>query len=317
MIFLILILAVFFALNMGGASFAASFAASYGGRVLSRRQASVLFLVFVIVGSVVLGQNVSHTLGREIMDATLIGTRELLIIFLIAGISMFTANMAKIPQSTSLVTVAAIAGVGTAYGALKTSTVLILVPFWIALPVLSYFLTLIISRPLYPPRKGNFWVYEWFVNKQPHMRAFVIFANCYNAFSVGTNNVANVAGPMMDYLNVPLVKLLCGFAVFYGLGAFIFTAPMKTAAQEIVPLGLFTASLISLISGSLMIIASWLGIPQSFVMLKMGAIFAISTMKHGAGSTFENPMTRKTLYTWTINPLLTFLVSYAVMKAIL
>ena len=108
MIVIILLLAMFFAMNMGGASFAASFAASYGGGFIKQGKAGVLFIVFVILGAVLLGQNVSLTLGRGIIPSDLITQKALIIIFLCAGLSMFSANLMKIPQSTSLVTVAAI-----------------------------------------------------------------------------------------------------------------------------------------------------------------------------------------------------------------
>jgi phosphate/sulfate permease len=147
---------------------------------------------------------------------------------------------------------------------------------------------------------------------------FVIIASCYNAFAVGTNNVANVVGPLMGSAGVfTLYDLLFFFAIVYGAGAFIFVGPIKTASQEIVPLGLLTASIMSLVSGTLMILASAFGVPQSFVMLQMGAIFAVSSLKDGHGPTFNKPLTKRTLYTWTINPIITFFVSLGLSYVIL
>lgn len=310
MVFLIIFLAVFFAVNMGGASFAASFAAPYGGRLIEKQKAAVLFILFVILGSVLLGKPVSMTLGRELIRPDLIGPQAIVIIFFSAGLSMFVSNMMKIPQSTSLVTVAAIAGVAAYYRQLNLKTLYYLLPFWILLPVLSYFLTHVITGYIYPPRKGNFRIYERFINHQDKLKVFVIVTSCYNAFAVGTNNVANVAGPLMGPAGMfTLRDLLIFFAFIYGAGAFVFAGPIKTAGHKIVPLGLLTASIISLVSGTLMVFASVFGVPQSFVMLKMGAIFAVSSLKDGRGSTFNKPLTKRTLYTWTINPVITFFIS--------
>ena len=311
MIFLIILLAIFFAVNMGGASFAASFAAPYGGKLIKGQKAGILFLLFVILGSVLLGKNVSMTLGRELMPTDLISPKAIIIIFFSAGLSMFVSNMMKIPQSTSLVTVAAIAGVGAYYGKLELKTLYYLIPFWILLPVLSYFITHVMAGYIYPPRKTNFWIYERFINHQDKLKGFVIVMSCYNAFAVGTNNVANVVGPLISSSGVFILRdLLIFFALIYGTGAFVFTEPIKTAGNKIVPLGLLTASIISLVSGTLMIFASAFGVPQSFVMLKMGAIFAVSSLKDGRGSTFNKPLIKRTLYTWTINPIITFFVSF-------
>lgn len=303
-------LAIFFALNMGGASFAASFAAPYGGKLIKRYIAGFLFIGFVILGSLVMGKNVSVTLGQELIPQNIIGTKAIIIIFLSAGLSMFVSNIMKIPQSTSLVTVAAIAGVGAYYGKVDIKTLLFMVPFWVLLPVIAYMLTHAITGYIYPPRKKNFWIYERFINHQSKLRGMVIAMSCYGAFAVGTNNVANVAGPLMGTMEGMSVEaILVLFALFYGLGAFVFTQPIKTAGQKIVPLGLLTASIISMVGGTLMLIASAFGVPQSFVMLKMGAIFAVSSLKDGHQETFQKPLTKRTLYSWTINPIITFFIS--------
>jgi len=308
---IIIVLAIFFAVNMGGASFAASFAAPYGGKLIKVKSAGFLFIGFVVLGSVLLGKNVSMTLGQELMPQQLIDSKAIIIIFFAAGLSMFASNLMKIPQSTSLVTVAAIAGVGVYYGKLNINTLFFLIPFWVVLPVFSYLLTRWMAGFVYPPRKKNFWVYERLINHQEKLKMLVIVMACYSAFAVGTNNVANVVGPLMGSMeSLTLNKLLILFALAYGMGAFIFTEPIKTAGQKIIPLGLLTASIISLVSGTLMLFASAFGVPQSFVMLKMGAIFAVSSLKDEQQSTFQKPLTKRTLYTWTINPIITFFISF-------
>jgi len=313
----LIVLAVFFALNMGGANFAAAFAAPYGGKIIGRKKAALLFTLFVTLGSVTLGENVSLTLKQAIVPADLVVSRAVTTIFIAAGLSMYISNLMKIPQSTSLVTVAAITGVGVYYGQLNVGTLLYLLPFWLLLPIVSYFLTLSISGAIYPPRKGNFWVYERFINHQDKLKVLVIAMSCYNSFAVGTNNVANVAGPLIGaWEGFTLLHLLLVFAVIYGAGAFVFIEPIKTAGNKIVPLGLLTASIISMVSGTLMLFASALGIPQSFVMLKMGAIFAVSSLKDGQSYTFQKPVTQRTLYSWAINPIITFLTSWGLSFAL-
>lgn len=310
MIFLIILLAIFFAVNMGGASFAASFAAPFGSKIIERQKAALLFIVFVLLGSLLLGKKVSVTLGSEIIPAEFINSKVIIIIFFSAGVSMFISNLMKIPQSTSLVTVAAIAGVGFFYEQLNIRTLCYLIPFWILLPIASYFLTHWLTGVVYPPRKRNFWVYERIINHKNKLKTLVIVMSCYSAFAVGTNNVANVVGPLMGLSDfIALGYLLVFFALVYGSGAFIFIEPIKTAGHKIIPLGLLTASIISMVSGTLMLVASIYGVPQSFVMLQMAAIFAVSSLKDGQSSTFEKSVTKNILYTWTINPLLTFFIS--------
>lgn len=311
MIFVILILSAFFALNMGSASFAASFAASHGGKVLDKKTSVMLFMFFVALGAIVLGQRVSVTLGRGLINSDLINEKAIVIILLTAGVSMFMANLINIPQSTSLVTVAAISGVGFFYHKLNYQMLLFFIPFWILLPVLSYFLTYRIARYIYPPRNSNFWVYERIINHERKLKIFIVLTSCYNAFSVGTNNVANVVGPVLNLdFSQNVFALLLGFGLVYGSGSILFSKTLTAVSKQIVPLGLMTASIIAFVSGSLMITASYFGVPQSFVMLQMGAIFAVMSIKEGKETAFGHPIFKKVLYTWTINPVITFFISF-------
>lgn len=310
MFFGIIILAIFFSVNMGGSSFAAAFAGACGGKLISRKLAGFLFIFCVMFGAVTLGDHVSATLGKDIIAPQYLTQQAVLIIFFVAGLSMFIGNLIKIPQSTSLVTVAVIAGAGFAVNSINYSKILYCLFFWIALPVLSFILTWLITSYIYPPRSKNFWVYERYINQRGKLKIFAVLAGCFTAFSVGTNNVANVVGPLMADRTESVVLILLIFAVFYGTGGILFSGPIQTVGEKVVPLGLLTVSIISLVSGSLMIVASVFGVPQSFVMLQMGSLFAVSALKKGAVETWREPLTQRTFYSWMINPLVAFLFSY-------
>lgn len=303
-------LVALFALNMGGSNFAASFAAAHGGKILSKRKAQILFTTFVFLGAVFLGQPVAETLSNKIIPHEIMSLDLVLIILISAVTSLFMANLLKIPQSTSLVTVGALLGVGLYFRNVNVKTFLYLIPFWIFLPVMGYFLTYGLGKFVYPPRKSNFWIYEKLVNHKKRLQNFVVVASCYNAFSVGANNVANAVGPLAGAGVVGKVLGLSVVAPIFGLGSFVFHQPLKTASQKIVPLGLLTATIICFVSGTLMITASLLGIPQSFVMIKVASIFAISGLKNGHKSTFSSPVAKKTYVTWVIMPIITIIIAY-------
>jgi sulfate permease len=308
-LFLIAI-AIFFALNMGSSNFAASFASARGSKILTKRKAQILFVIFVFLGAIFIGQPVAETLGNKIIPPELISLDAVLIILISATVSLFIANLLHVPQSTSLVTIASILGVGLYFRNIYTKTFLYLVPFWVLLPVIAYVLTYLLGRLVYPPRRSNFWIYEKLVNHKERLKAFVIVASCYNAFSVGTNNVANAVGPLAGADIIDKALGLAIIAPIFGLGSLFFSGSLKTASEGIVPLGLLTATLICLVTGTLMIIASILGVPQSFVMIKVAAVFAISGLKNGHRLTFANPVTKKTYLTWIITPIIAMMISY-------
>lgn len=306
----VFILASFFAVNMGSSSFAASMATACGSGALSVTRARVIYIFLIIAGAVLFGGEVSSTLSKGIIPASLIEVKALFIILSVAALSLFTANLMHIPQSTSLSTIAAICGVGAYYQQISYSKINFLIVCWVISTLVSFILIYLAARYIYPPRKTNFWVYERLVNHRERLTWFVVLTSLYNVFSQGTNNVANVVGPLAAAGYIDTTAGLWLFGLIFGLGAFVFTGPMKTTSERIVPLGLLTATIINFISGTVTIVASYFGIPQPAVIIYTMAVYAIGSIKNGPEVTMNNPLTKKTYFTWCINPLLTFGLSY-------
>ncbi len=301
---------------MGSGNFAASFAAAHGGGVISKRRAQILFSVFVLLGAVLIGKPVAVTLSSRIIPQELFDGKSVLIIIFSAASSMFLANSLHVPQSTSLVTVASVAGVGFYHRQIYVSSILYLFRFWVLLPIAGYFLTLLLGKVIYPPRRGNFWIYEKLSNHQERLATFVIIASCYNAFAVGGNNVANAVGPLVGAGLVDKGLGLLIISPIFGVGSLLFNKSLKATGEEIAPLGIMTAAIISVVTGTLMIIASVCGVPQSFVMIKVASLTAIGSLKNGPKFTFSRPTTRKIYLTWFIAPVIAFAVSFLLMKNI-
>jgi len=136
-------------------------------------------------------------------------------------------------------------------------------------------------------------------------------ASCYVAFAIGSNNVGNAVGPLFGagILGINLGLIL--FSPIFGIGALVLgKGTLETAGKEIVPLGLFSSTLVSFVTATLLIVASVLGIPQSLVQLNICAIFAISCLKDGHRHTLSRQLTRKTFFIWAVTPLISLVFSY-------
>lgn len=310
MIILILLLAAFFALNMGAPSFAGSFSTACGSRALGKIKAGFLFVIFGVIGAVAMGKPVADTLSKGIVPSDLLTANAVLIILTAATLSLFTANMMHIPQSTSLSTLASICGVGLFFQAVNWSKIHYLIICWILSTIISFAIIYFVTHFVYPPRHKNFWIYERILNHRERLKKIVILTSCYKAFAQGTNNVANAVGPLAAAGLIATVPGLWIMGLIFGLGSFAFLGPLKTSSEKIVPLGLLTATIINLVSGTITIIASKLGVPFPTVIVYTVSIFAIGSIKDGLGSTLRNPLTKKTFFTWCINPAITLGVSY-------
>lgn len=303
---------IFFALNMGASGIAPSFAAIWGGKLIKKRKALILFSLFVIVGAVILGKNVSLTLGKSLVPQGFINFDVALIILGSAAFSLFLANILKIPQSTSQVAVGAVVGAGLYFKHLNLATLFFkILPMWIILPLLSYILTFILYRIIYPPEHDNLHIYQKIFAHHKKLRLSSLVVSCYVAFAIGTNNVANAVGPLFGAGILGIIPGLILIAPLFGIGAWLMgKGPLETAGKEIVPLGLVSSTLVSFVTATLLIFASILAIPQSLVQLNLASIFAISSLKNGHKYTLDQHITRKTFMVWIITPLLSLGISY-------
>lgn len=305
-----LIIAALFAVNMGAPSFAGSFATAYGSKVIGSKKAGFLFLICALAGALLLGSAVSKTLSKGIIPAELITRQSTLIILFSATLSLFVANLMHIPQSTSLSTLASLWGVGLFHRQVHAGKIYYLLACWVIATVISFTVIYFITRYIYPPKRRNFWIYEKIVQHQERLKKIVIWTSCYKAFAQGTNNVANAVGPLFGAGLMGLTEGLLVMGIFFGGGAFGFSGPLKTSGEKIIPLGLLTATIINLVSGTITIVASKLGVPFPTVIVYTVSIFAIGSIKDGVDMMLENPVTRKTLFTWIINPVITLGVSF-------
>jgi len=313
-VILLLITVLFFAMNMGGSNIAPAFAALYGAKLINHRRAVFWFTLFVFWGGILLGHNVVKTLGGGIIPSNYMSLEVVLIILLSSMIGLFIANLLRVPESTSWTTVFAISGVGLALNHLNYWVYLKIIPFWIILPAVSFGLTYFLYKIIYPPRQENLYLYQALFSNEKKVRQMAFFSSFYIAFAAGTNNVANAVGPLAG---AGIISPLLGLALvgpLFGLGGLVFGKRiMTTVGKEIVPLGLISASLVSIVTASLLIFASLLGIPQSLVQLSALSIMAIGVVKHESHIVTQKA-SRLIFLAWTVTPTLAFILGFVLTK---
>lgn len=313
MIILIFAIAIFFAINMGASGFAVSFAPSAGSNIVKRKKALILFTIFVLVGAALVGIRVAKTLSGKIIPPQFITQDTILVILIAAAVSLFLANMLKIPQSTSIVTVGSLAGTGLYFRSLNLSMILYLIFVWIAVSLLSYFVTYFMAKGFYPLHQNNLRFHERLFRHHDKLAKWTLWTDCYSAFGVGTNNVANVVGPLIGAGVIAPSMGFFAFSLLFGLGGFLLgRGVLNTISKEIVPLGVVSASLVSLVVTSFIVGCSLLGLPAPYVQFSSLSILAIYTVKEGKGHmhTMAHPITKKILKVWVFTPLLSIFISY-------
>lgn len=307
---LALALAFFFAINIGASGTAAAMGAVYGSGAVRRKVvALVLVAVSVFLGAVTGGGEVVKTISGGLIPSEILNVPLVIIILAGATSTLFVANLMGIPLSTSEVTVGAVVGVGLAYQAIYFGKLLTVISFWIVVPIAAFAIAFLAGRGLqslyrrYPGLKeGGRW--------RKVLILILIAAGCLEAFSAGMNNVANAVGPLVGAgLIHPWTALWLGGA-FVGLGALLLGGRvLETNGKRITTLSLLEGSIVSGTSGSLVVIASLLGIPVPLTQATTSAILGVGTAQEGFGL-WHKHVVIQIMKVWLVSPVISMVVAY-------
>lgn len=324
--------AMFLTINMGGSGTGPSFSAAYGANVIRKTAIPGLFGLMVFAGAIVAGRGTATTLGKGLLAPEMMGYAIVTIILFSVAISLLVANLAGIPQSTSQATVMAVTAPALYFHQLNTHKLLFeIIPTWFILPVLSFAICFVIAKYIYTPLRRRGYTMSRKVNENRGLKGLILIMSMYVAFSIGSNNVANAAGPIatmvMNELNIAsvdknfvLIMILATLIVApsFGIGSSIFGYRIvRRTGKEIVLFGRIEAVIIAFVSASLLLSASLLkGIPTSLVQLNVGAILGIGTARLGAKHIFRKTEVNQFFVMWIVAPVIAFLLSLLLTWAI-
>ncbi|MDX5346836.1 MAG: inorganic phosphate transporter [Hymenobacteraceae bacterium] len=321
-----LLVAMLLAVNMGASGTAPAFSTAFGSRLIKKTYIPLLFGLFVFLGAVLAGKNVALTMGNGIIAAPSMTLTLTTVILISVTISIFVANMLGVPQSTSQSTVFALVGAALYFNILEKKKLLYeIIPTWFILPVIAFVVTYIIAnictKKLTEAQANSLNQ----LARHPGLRIIVILASCYVAFAIGSNNVANVSGPLSSMIvnemrlqpgpdNFLMISMLTTLIIAptFGIGSSILGHRLvKNTGRKIVDIGPLAATLISIITASLLLMASVIkGIPTSLVQLNTGAIIALGISKIGWRNMLKIKMVRMFWLVWIIAPIISLILSF-------
>ena len=319
-----LLAAMFLAVNMGGSGTAPAFSAAFGSNLIRKDLIPGIFGLFVFAGAILAGGKVVLTLGKGILPGEYMNLTLTTIILLSVSLSILFANILKVPQSTSQSTVFALMGTALYFNVLKTNKLFFeIIPTWFITPVLAFGITYIAGK--FALRFFKFSNTYKSISKHKYLKYLVLLGAAYVSFAIGSNNVANAAGPIVSMasnimgipensVNFPIIVLIVTLmlAPCFGMGSsFMGHRVLVTSSKEIVDFGPLGAVLISIVTASLLLAASLTkGIPTSLVQMNIGAIIALRIVKFGSVKIFSETPLKKILTIWIVSPIVAFTLAY-------
>jgi len=292
------VVAMFVAYNIGGATTGPAFGPAVGADAISKTAAAGLMGIFFFIGAWTIGRNVVTKLGTElVVDPGVFTLESSIVVLFFIGIALLLGNLFGVPASTSMTAVGAIAGLALAGDVLDLGVMGEIITWWVVSPIIGFWVSLIIGRYFYArlnrmvamersdgplldiDRSGPVPIPR--VHRTTNRRELigtvtVVAIGCLMAFSSGTSNIANAVAPLVGSgeLGMDPAIILGGIAVT--IGAFtIARRTLETMGSDITELPLTAAIVVASVSSTLVVFLSVLGIPASFVIIATMSIVGL------------------------------------------
>ncbi|MFJ8248197.1 anion permease [Peribacillus asahii] len=305
-------ISLFFAMNIGASGAAASMGVAYGaGAVSKARYALLICALGVFAGAVLGGGEVVKTISSGIVPQDIIDVKIVVIILVSATSSLFFANLLGIPLSTSEVTVGAVVGVGIAYQVLFVKSLLVIMMFWVLVPIVAFGAAWLFGKLLcIVQQKG-------YLQDRPWLTVILILAGFLEAFSAGMNNVANAVGPLVGAGMISVTKGIWIGGVFVAIGAiFLGKRVLETNGKKITKFSKPEGILISGTGAVLVGISSIFGLPVPLTQVTSAAIIGLGVAKNGK-ELFQKNIVKKIVRIWVVSPIFSLAISYFLVKLFL
>jgi PiT family inorganic phosphate transporter/sulfate permease len=306
--------AVVLAINVGGNNSAAEMGPAFGSGIRSKLEAVILIAVFSMIGAVVAGEHVVHTIGSGLMRQETLrqNFHSVIIILLAATLLIGFANILQIPVATSHAMVGAVTGMGLFYGWVNWPNLLRIVCWWLATPLAALVMSYLLGRFVYARlhrlverASGSSGASHYFY------RGFVTLSGCYMAFSAGSNSLAKAVGPVVGagILTTGQAAVIGGLSM--ALGAFLVGHRLlHTVGKGITVLDPLKATLVELVCGTILVISSHAGVPVSLAETVTCSVIGFGAAHSGILRTTRNQHVRIIYKLWPVCPLVTAGLSF-------
>jgi PiT family inorganic phosphate transporter len=298
--------------NIGANDTANCIGTTVGCGLLSFKRAVILVAVFAILGAMLQGHHVMHTIGKGIVKTDL-NYLAVCVALICSGVFVTLATFFKIPTSTSQAIVGGVVGIGLAVGAeVDFSKFILIAESWIICPILvmalAYGLMHLIRLVLRRFATSS-------ILFQQALGYLAIISSCYVAYSMGANNAGNAVGPVANLNIFPTRVLLLIGGLSIAIGAITYGRKVAdTVGKGITPLDIPAAFVAQVSSAFGMHLFSMFGIPVSTSSAIVGAVVGVGLVKGAHGISTKTILT--ILIGWVLTPALAGTWAFMLYKVI-
>ena len=274
--------------------------------IVRYRTAIWLTAAFVMLGALLEGAKCMKIVGE--LSALL--PMDAFFCALAAAITMTALTFLGIPASTSQAIIGAVIGAGIISGSADFSKLYKVVSCWVFTPICGLAAGYLLHRAL-----G--YLFDRTVKRLTRRNTFysvgILAAGCYGAYTLGSNNVANVTGVYVGSgILAPDQAAVIG-AASIAVGALTYSKKvMMTIGKGIVPLDPFSALVVVLAGALTLHFFTQIGVPVSSSQAVVGAVVGVGFI--GGVQTVSLKMLKKISVGWIMTPVSGGLLAYAFLK---
>ena len=260
---------VFLGWSLGANDSANIFGTGYATGIVKYRTAIWLTAVFVMIGAVLEGPKCMDVVG----DLSRITATDAFCCALAGAITMTALTILAIPASCSQAIIGAVLGAGILSGTADFSSLYKIVACWVFTPICALFTAYLLHRIL------GFVINKTVLSLSKRSLLYaggILLADCYGAYALGSNNVANVTGVYVGagLLSAEAAALIGGLSI--ALGTLTYSRRvMETVGKGIVPLDPFSALVVVLAESFSLHLFTQIGVPVSSSQAIVGAVVGV------------------------------------------
>ena len=297
---------VFLGWSLGSNDSANLFGTGVAAKVVQYRTAVVLISVFVVVGALAEGYKNMDTVGAMSKMTPITA----FIATFSAGICVAIFSYLSLPVSTSQAIMGAVLGIGLISGIPDLTKLYKVFLCWVLTPIGSAVLSIV----LYPFFAR---IFKRILSDIQYRHIFIktalITAGCYGAYSLGSNNVANVTGVYVGSgMLTPFQAALMG-SLSIAFGVLTYSRKvMDTIGKKIVELDGYSAFIAELSAAATVHLFTQVGVPVSTSQAIVGGVTGVGIMK--SVRTVKKRTLVEIAIGWISTPLSSGMVAYILMR---
>lgn len=288
-----------------------------GPHITNLRTAAIVVSVFLFLGAVLQGGEVTKTIGEDIIPKDELAKNRLAVFsaLLAAAILIIFTTFEAVPVSASQAVVGSLVGCAIVLrltDKLDIFEIEAIFFSWLLTPIISLILAYVIYKIISAPLSKRISLVAY----SETFRLLAIMATAFTAYGIGANNIGNASGLIASSNSADWAAAMLIGALTMVLGILFHSEGIiRTVSKNITPMDPVTSFTAQLSAGIVTYYFALTGIPISTIQALIGGLTGVGLTK-GAGMT-NNKLFTQIFIGWIVTPVMAAILAIGIYEIML